>query len=157
MIDDQIIIPIVNPDLFLASRSDITGHALQRLLQPRPRLAQRRRADGTPEQATVAEALPPPPARGRCRSCCSASSRSRFVISRLTPADPLVSIVGERNLSNPESSPRRRLEWGLDQSIPVQYVKYMKNLLHGDLGTSFTHPPGRCSATCSTACRRRSS
>jgi len=27
MIDDQVIIPIVNPDLFLASRSDITGMA----------------------------------------------------------------------------------------------------------------------------------
>lgn len=25
-----------------------------------------------------------------------------FLVSRLTPADPLVSIVGERNLNNPE-------------------------------------------------------
>ena len=46
-----------------------------------------------------------------------------FVVSRLTPADPLVSIVGERNLSNPEIVAAAKARWGLDQSIPVQYVK----------------------------------
>ena len=61
-----------------------------------------------------------------------------FVVSRLTPADPLVSIVGERNLSNPEIVAAAKARWGLDQSIPVQYVKYMKNVLKGDFGTSFT-------------------
>jgi len=61
-----------------------------------------------------------------------------FVISRLTPADPLVSIVGERNLNNPEVVAAAKAQWGLDQSVFVQYVKYMKNLLHGDMGTSFT-------------------
>jgi ABC-type dipeptide/oligopeptide/nickel transport system permease component len=61
-----------------------------------------------------------------------------FVISRLTPADPLVSIVGERNLNNPEIVNAAKARWGLDQSIPVQYGKYMKNVLQGDFGTSFT-------------------
>lgn len=61
-----------------------------------------------------------------------------FVVSRFTPADPLVSIVGERNLNNPEVVAAAKVRWGLDQPIPVQYVKYMKNLLHGDMGTSFT-------------------
>jgi len=61
-----------------------------------------------------------------------------FVVSRLTPADPLVSIVGERNLGNPEIVAAAKARWGLDQSIPVQYVKYMKNVLKGDFGTSFT-------------------
>jgi len=61
-----------------------------------------------------------------------------FVISRLTPADPLVSIVGDRNLNNPDVVAAAKAQWGLDQSVFVQYVKYMKNLLHGDMGTSFT-------------------
>ncbi len=61
-----------------------------------------------------------------------------FVISRLTPADPLVSIVGERNLNNPEIVAAAKARWGLDQSIPQQYVKYMRNVFKGDFGTSFT-------------------
>lgn len=61
-----------------------------------------------------------------------------FVVSRLTPADPLVSIVGERNLNNEKVVAAAKARWGLDQSVPVQYFRYMKNLLHGDMGTSFT-------------------
>lgn len=29
--------------------------------------------------------------------------------------------------------------YGLNDPLPVQYVKYMKNIIHGDLGTSFTY------------------
>ena len=29
--------------------------------------------------------------------------------------------------------------YGLNDSVPVQYVKYIGNMLHGDLGTSFTY------------------
>ena len=61
-----------------------------------------------------------------------------FVVSRLTPADPLVSIVGERNLNNPEVVAAAKQRWGLDESLPVQYAQYMKNLVQGDMGTSFT-------------------
>jgi ABC-type dipeptide/oligopeptide/nickel transport system permease component len=61
-----------------------------------------------------------------------------FVVSRLTPADPLVSIVGERNLGNAQVVAAARARWGLDQSVPVQYLKYMQNLVQGDMGTSFT-------------------
>ena len=61
-----------------------------------------------------------------------------FIVSRLTPADPLVSIVGERNLTNPQIVAAAKARWGLNDSVPVQYAKYMKNLAKGDLGTSFT-------------------
>lgn len=61
-----------------------------------------------------------------------------FLVSRLTPGDPLVTIVGERNLNNPEVVAAAKARWGLDQSVFEQYFKYMKNLLHGDMGTSFT-------------------
>ena len=43
-----------------------------------------------------------------------------FLVSRLTPADPLVSIVGERNLNNPEVVAAAKARWGLDQSVFVQ-------------------------------------
>jgi peptide/nickel transport system permease protein len=61
-----------------------------------------------------------------------------FAVSRLTPADPLVSIVGERNLTNPVVVAAAKARWGLDRSVVVQYFSYMKNLLHGDMGTSFS-------------------
>ncbi len=61
-----------------------------------------------------------------------------FIVSRLTPADPLVSVVGERNLNNPVIVAAAKRRWGLDQSVPIQYEKFMKNLVQGDLGTSFT-------------------
>ncbi|MDO9176026.1 MAG: ABC transporter permease, partial [Actinomycetota bacterium] len=65
-----------------------------------------------------------------------------FLVSRLTPGDPLVTIVGERNLNNPEIVAAAKARWGLDQSIVQQYFSYMKNLLRGDMGTSFTTRQG---------------
>lgn len=61
-----------------------------------------------------------------------------FVVSRLTPADPLVQIIGERNINNPEVVAAAKARWGLDEPLPVQYATYMKNLVRGDMGTSFT-------------------
>lgn len=60
-----------------------------------------------------------------------------FCISRLIPADPLASIVGERQLGNEEIVAAAKARWGLDGSIPEQYVSYISNLAQGDLGTSF--------------------
>jgi ABC-type dipeptide/oligopeptide/nickel transport system permease component len=60
-----------------------------------------------------------------------------FLISRFLPADPLVSIVGERNLGNPEIVAAAKERWGLDKSVPQQYLSYLWNVLHGDFGTSF--------------------
>ena len=60
-----------------------------------------------------------------------------FCISRLIPADPLASLVGERQMNNEAVVAAAKARWGLDKSVPEQYVVYVKNLLHGDLGTSF--------------------
>lgn len=60
-----------------------------------------------------------------------------FLISRLIPADPLVSIVGERNMGNPTVVAAAEQQWGLDKSLPAQYAAYMGNLAQGDFGTSF--------------------
>jgi len=61
-----------------------------------------------------------------------------FIVSRLTPASPLVQIIGERQLNNKVVVAAANKRWGLDSSLPVQYFNYMKNLLRGDMGTSFT-------------------
>ena len=60
-----------------------------------------------------------------------------FCISRLIPADPLASIVGERQLNNEKIVAAAKTRWGLNGSLPEQYLVYVKNLLKGDLGTSF--------------------
>jgi ABC-type dipeptide/oligopeptide/nickel transport system permease component len=60
-----------------------------------------------------------------------------FCISRLIPANPLASIVGERALNNEKVVAAAKARWGLNGSIPEQYLIYVKNLFRGDLGTSF--------------------
>lgn len=60
-----------------------------------------------------------------------------FVLAQFTKGNPLVSIIGERNLTNPEVVAVAKARWGLDRSVPERYVIYLGNLGHGDLGTSF--------------------
>lgn len=63
-----------------------------------------------------------------------------FYVSRLAPGDPLVSYYGERT---EKMSPQER-EWamnklGLNESIHVQYVKWLEQAFHGDFGISFKY------------------
>lgn len=60
-----------------------------------------------------------------------------FGISRFLPADPLVSIVGERQLGNAEVVAAAKQRWGLDKSLLDQYLTYLWNVVQGDFGTSF--------------------
>jgi len=60
-----------------------------------------------------------------------------FLIFRTLPANPLVSIVGERQLGNEEVVAAAEERWGLDKSVPEQYVIYLAKVVQGDLGTSF--------------------
>ena len=60
-----------------------------------------------------------------------------FVAARLTSADPIASLVPERLLGEEEIVAAARARWGLDKSVPEQYLIYMSNLLQGDMGTSF--------------------
>lgn len=61
-----------------------------------------------------------------------------FLMSQATKGDPLAAVVPERMMGNPEIVAAAEAEWGLDQPLPVRYVVYMRNLLQGDMGTSFT-------------------
>lgn len=60
-----------------------------------------------------------------------------FTVSHLVPVDPLVIIVSEKALDNPEIVKAATEKWGLDRSLPEQYLYYLRNLAQGDLGTSF--------------------
>ena len=57
-----------------------------------------------------------------------------FLIARVVPVDPVLTVVGDRA---PEAVyVRVKHEMGLDQPLPVQFVRYAGQLLRGDLGRS---------------------
>lgn len=58
-----------------------------------------------------------------------------FLALRLMPGDPVLAMMGGRNVS-PGLIAQKRHEMGLDKPLHVQYVEYMRGLLHGDLGRS---------------------
>jgi peptide/nickel transport system permease protein len=57
-----------------------------------------------------------------------------FVITRVIPSDPAARWVGGR--ATREQIAQARIELGLDQPVTVQYVRYIGDLLQGDLGRS---------------------
>lgn len=58
-----------------------------------------------------------------------------FSLSFLIPADPVRMIAGRSAKAETVESIRRQL--GLDQPLPVQYVRYLGRLVQGDLGRSY--------------------
>ena len=54
----------------------------------------------------------------------------------MIPGDPTVANLSQRALSDPQVVAAFKAKYGLDQPIIVQYVKYIGNMLHLDLGTS---------------------
>jgi len=56
-----------------------------------------------------------------------------FLILRLS-GDPTVSVLGLE--ASPEAVEAFRAKWGLNDSVGVQYLTFIKNALHGDLGLS---------------------
>ncbi len=59
-----------------------------------------------------------------------------FVLSHSVPADPVNAALGEGALAKPELVKAYKEHWGLDKSLPEQYLVYIGNLARGDLGTS---------------------
>jgi len=58
-----------------------------------------------------------------------------FAMLRLTPGDPAAALVG--NNSNSEDIARIRTSLGLDEPVPVQFVRWAGKALQGDLGESY--------------------
>src|SRR4030081_2013262 len=59
-----------------------------------------------------------------------------FVLTHLVPGDPAEANLGQRAGSDPVAVQVFRERYGLDKPLPVQYVVYLTNLLHGDMGES---------------------
>ena len=57
-----------------------------------------------------------------------------FLIGRVVPIDPVLAVVGDRAPQDVVEATRHAM--GLDQPLPIQFVHYVSNLLHGDLGRS---------------------
>ncbi|MDH3630977.1 MAG: ABC transporter permease [Gammaproteobacteria bacterium] len=57
-----------------------------------------------------------------------------FVIGRMMPADPVLAIVGDR--ASQEVYDQVYLQLGLDKPVYIQYLRYLEQLVEGDLGTS---------------------
>jgi peptide/nickel transport system permease protein len=57
-----------------------------------------------------------------------------FIITRLVPGDPCYVMLGEKATKEKCDDFKRR--YGLNDSIPVQFVRYMGNLAQGDFGVS---------------------
>jgi len=63
-----------------------------------------------------------------------------FFFIHLIPGDPVEIMLGET--AQPSDKAALRAALGLDRPIGEQYVRFMKGLVHGDLGTSIrTHAP----------------
>ncbi|HUT67504.1 MAG TPA: ABC transporter permease [Dehalococcoidales bacterium] len=61
-----------------------------------------------------------------------------FLAMRLLPGDPLIIFVSQSQTQvySPERLAELRVEYGLDRSLPVQYISWLGNMLRGDMGKS---------------------
>lgn len=63
-----------------------------------------------------------------------------FFLSRVVPADPAAFLAGQN--ASEETVARIRAEYGLDQPLITQFVRYVGGLVRGDFGESIrTHRP----------------
>src|SRR3954465_12669232 len=63
-----------------------------------------------------------------------------FFLIHLVPGDPARTILG--NQATDARVAALRHVWGLDRPLPVQYLKFLDRLVHGDLGTSLFYSVG---------------
>ncbi len=65
-----------------------------------------------------------------------------FAVTRAIPTDPIIASISQEASNHPEIVAAYRAKWGLDKPLPIQYLTYLANLLHGDMGVSiYTHRP----------------
>ncbi|MEJ6348562.1 ABC transporter permease [Holzapfeliella sp. He02] len=59
-----------------------------------------------------------------------------FFLAKMMPGDPFTGLIDPK--SDPATIARLRQEYGLNDAPWVQYLNWVKNLFHGDLGMSYT-------------------
>lgn len=61
-----------------------------------------------------------------------------FLLMSVVPGDPVTALVDEKMASTDPAAARLfREKWGLDEPVPVQYLKFLANAARGDLGLSY--------------------
>src|SRR2546427_1105099 len=61
-----------------------------------------------------------------------------FVLMQIVPGDPVALLMEEKVASvDPAAARIMRAKWGLDDPVPVQYLKFLRNTVLGDLGISY--------------------
>lgn len=60
-----------------------------------------------------------------------------FFLLRLMPSDPVAMLIDPK--MSEETVAQLYTQYGLDKPLPVQYGNYLWQLLHGNMGTSFSH------------------
>jgi len=62
-----------------------------------------------------------------------------FVVMRVLPGDPLVAMFGAEGFQKLSADDRARImtDLGLSDPLPVQYARWMKDIVTGSLGRSF--------------------
>ena len=58
-----------------------------------------------------------------------------FFLLFVLPGDPVIALLGDQSL-DPQTVARFRKELGLDEPLPVQYAKWLGNVVQGDWGRS---------------------
>src|SRR6201999_1379625 len=59
-----------------------------------------------------------------------------FVVTHLVPGDPVAANLGQSAIGDPAAVAAFRHQYGLDQPLPVQYFRYLWDVLQGNLGIS---------------------
>jgi peptide/nickel transport system permease protein len=59
-----------------------------------------------------------------------------FLLLRLIPGDTVIVALGGDSRATPEQIAAIRASYGLDQPLPVQYVRWLGHVVRGDLGKS---------------------
>lgn len=61
-----------------------------------------------------------------------------FTLIQAAPGDPVLAMMGEQAASNPQYVEQARKNLGLDDPLPIQYFRWVSNMVQGDFGTAYT-------------------
>ena len=67
-----------------------------------------------------------------------AISAAVFLMGHILPGDPVQQFLGANNVNDPALVARIRTEYGLDQPLPIQYLRWVSKAVQGDFGMSIT-------------------
>ncbi|HOG47413.1 MAG TPA: ABC transporter permease [Anaerolineae bacterium] len=59
-----------------------------------------------------------------------------FFLTRVMPGDPIKTMLASAQVADPALVEEYRHAYGLDQPLPVQYLRWLWNVMHGNLGRS---------------------